>query len=471
MTPRRREVAGLALAATLGCAWAGPARADLLRQLLLNDTTPSWLPLIGGRAPSKYEDYAAGHYWYNGRAYGSYTAFAAAVGASFSRASAATYTSPAAAFASVGSNVLRFDCPTGVAQGLLLEGASVNSLRNNTMQGVAAGSPGTLPTDWVASSTFAGLSRQIVGSGTESGINYVDIRYFGTTSGSASGATLIGFDGTALVAAVSGQTWTGSAFITLVGGSLANVSLLSAVLELDNSGSFLAKTQTSITPAAGSLPAARTAVARILSNASTAFVMSQILATMSSGVAVDFTLRIGWPQLEQNPFASSPILTTGAAVTRAADALNNPWTIGSAFTKVVKVVTPPGFAASNMTAWELDDGSSSNRFILIYNGSTGHLNLVVASGGATQATIDLGAASANTPYTIAFAAQANSFRASVNGGAVISASSGSMPVGVTTERLGNNPGGGADWDGHFGKAIFFPTFANDNAIANLAANQ
>jgi hypothetical protein len=94
----------------------------------------------------------------------------------------------------------------------------------------------------------------------------------------------------------------------------------------------------------------------------------------------------------------------------------------------------------------------------------------VVSGGTTQATLDLGAAVASTNYTVAFAAQANSFRASVNGGAIVSAAAGSMPVGITTERYGASEAGN-QWFGHVLKSGSWSLFANDNTLASLTASQ
>jgi len=49
----------------------------------------------------------------------------------------------------------------------------------------------------------------------------------------------------------------------------------------------------------------------------------------TTGTAIDLTLRIGSPQLEQQAVASSPIPTTAAAVTRPADVLTLATTPGT----------------------------------------------------------------------------------------------------------------------------------------------
>src|SRR5262245_39960726 len=66
-------------------------------------------------------------------------------------------------------------------KGLLIEESRTNGIRNNAMQGAAAGTPGTLPTNWAYQVTH-GLATQVAGTGTELGVDYVDLRVFGTPS-------------------------------------------------------------------------------------------------------------------------------------------------------------------------------------------------------------------------------------------------------------------------------------------------
>jgi hypothetical protein len=65
-----------------------------------------------------------------------------------------------------------------------------NLLKNSTSLGAVAGTPGTLPKNWnlYAPDSGAGISTQVVGTGIEDGIDYIDFRVFGTpsTGGSAS---------------------------------------------------------------------------------------------------------------------------------------------------------------------------------------------------------------------------------------------------------------------------------------------
>jgi len=61
---------------------------------------------------------------------------------------------------------------------LLLEPQRTNSIRNSSMVGAVAGSPGTLPTNWTRQNS-SGLTQTVVGVGVENGLQYVDINLSG----------------------------------------------------------------------------------------------------------------------------------------------------------------------------------------------------------------------------------------------------------------------------------------------------
>jgi hypothetical protein len=116
---------------------------------------------------------------------------------------------------------------------------------------------------------------EIVGVGTENGINYVDVRFAGTTSSTATGG--IQTDGTTTTAALSGQVWASSAFLKLVGGSTTGITSFNvSIIERSAAGGFLAQTNTLVSPTSASLNTQRYATTRTLNNASTAFVQQRI---------------------------------------------------------------------------------------------------------------------------------------------------------------------------------------------------
>ena len=218
-----------------------------------------------------------------------------------------------------------YDPSTLAAKGLLLEGARTNSIRNNTMVGAVAGTPGTMPTNWSTFTGVTGLTRTIVGTGTENGISYIDIQISGTPG--SSGSYSIIFESATAMAALTGQFWNFSTYIKLAGGALTNVGTpgLSAQ-ENTSGGSFVAggTSVVSFTPTSSGLATQRYSGNRTLSGGGTvAAVQDYLTFGVTSGQAINVTLRIGLPQAEllssSTQTASSPIPTTGSALTRSAD--------------------------------------------------------------------------------------------------------------------------------------------------------
>jgi hypothetical protein len=205
-----------------------------------------------------------------------------------------------------GSNATYFDS-AGV-----LKYAPNNAIRNNTGVGAVAGTPGTLPTNWTAQNVGGVALTEVVGTGTEDGIAYVDVRYTGTTSSTASGGVLA--EQGLQIAALPGQTWVSSVFVRLIAGNLTNItSVANSIFERDSGGVLVAQTNATFTPTGAALSTQRFFATRTLSNASTVFVQSRITITPVSGAAIDITLRIGLPQLEIGDTAGPAIPTSGTA--------------------------------------------------------------------------------------------------------------------------------------------------------------
>lgn len=236
----------------------------------------------------------------------------------FTRSTIASYFDSTGARQSAAVNELRFNNheDTGDLNAPILEVARTNSIRNNTMVGAVAGTPGTRPTNWAAGSD-AGLVRTIVGTGTENGITYIEIRWLGTAT---STSIVFPFESTTQVAAVNGQTWTASFYQKLVGGSASNVTAFTCRIRFnDSGGSSLGITSTALTPTSANLRTQRNVEIETATDAATAYIQPQFQATVTNGAAIDFTIRIGLPQLELGAYVTTPILTSAAAVLRAAD--------------------------------------------------------------------------------------------------------------------------------------------------------
>lgn len=372
----------------------------------------------------------------------------------FTRASTATYFDSTGTLQSAAVDAPRLDYnpSTLAAQGLLIEESRTNSIRNNTMQGAVAGTPGTLPTNWVESALATGLTRQIIGTGTSNGITYIDVKISGTTSSTAGWAWQ--FEAATQIAALSGQSWSGSVYFAIVGGSTSNITdLLHRVTERSAAGGYLTESNQSLTAATATLQ--RFSLARTLNNASTAFVQSGVYFTAASGAAIDITLRIGLPQLELGAFATSVIPTTTTALTRSADVASvntlSPWynaTEGTLFAESSVNYTVP--AASFPLAASLNDNSSNNRI------EVGYLTTVVAGfevsvGGVSQAGLYPSTAAQVRRTAGAYAA--NDFAVSTNSSAPTTDTSGSIPS-VTRLALGTRTSGGTVI--HLRRVTYYP---------------
>lgn len=228
---------------------------------------------------------------------------------SVSRASTGYVADLAGVYTSVAADTLRRS-----NRGALIEPAATNRVRNNSMQGASAGTPGTLPTNWAVYFAPGGLSQSVVGTGATNGIEWVDIRVTGTST--SGGEMTFSPEGNAVLTFPASTALVGSMFVALSGGSQTGVT--GALLRgLSYSGStYLTESNAPI-----SLTSTLTRVSLpFTSSATSNSVLFALTLQGLSGATFDFTIRVGWPQVETGSVATLPIRTTGTAATRAADA-------------------------------------------------------------------------------------------------------------------------------------------------------
>jgi hypothetical protein len=385
----------------------------------------------------------------------------------FTRASTATYFDATGTLQSAAIDVPRFDYnpSTLAAQGFLIEEARTNSIRNNTMQGAVAGTPGTLPTNWGAFTALTGLTRQIVGTGTENGITYIEIRLSGTPS--AAGDYQIFTESLTQIAASSGQSWSSSFYYKLQAGSLTGVSAVQvSVVERDAAGAFLTGTFTNVATPSSTL--VRGDTSRTLSNASTQRVSGDIRIILT-GVAIDITLRIGLPQLELGAFATSVIPTTTTALTRSADVASvntlSPWFNSASGTLYVEATTPPGIAGFPNSIG-ISDGTSNNR-TLTYVFTNGFYS-GITTGGVSQGnapvfvTPTIGAA-----FKFAAAYNTNLLQSALNGTAGTPDTTINLPSGLNIMRIGAASLSSNFYNSHIQRITYYPRAFSQTELQTL----
>jgi hypothetical protein len=178
----------------------------------------------------------------------------------------------------------------------------------STIANVSVQSAGALPTNWLSTSALNnGVVIQVTNLGAESGINYLDLQYVGTSTAGAS--PQIAFESTSQIAALYGQTWTSSVFAYVSGGSTANLStFVQGFDENQSGGTFIASHNASFTPSSvGPLGSNRLTNSATVNASNAGAVKPYIQFHFNISVAVNITLRIGWPQLENNALINSTV--------------------------------------------------------------------------------------------------------------------------------------------------------------------
>ena len=328
-----------------------------------------------------------------------------------------------------------------VANGLLMEENRTNSLRNANALGAVpgiVGSGGALPTNW-AVATANGLTTEDVESATRNGFSYVRVRISGTPSGSV---YALRFDSTTQIAALSGESWSGSVWLAQAAGSQSNISAVQmAVEERDSSGTSLTASTSGYTVGSAFVRLMHT---RLLTQAGTARVTNTLrLATIAAAV-VDITLDIAAPQLEKGAFASSYIPTSGAAATRGYENCTMPvgeWFNSVEGTLLAEATAGAGIDTAASYSYRLLrlEYSTTDRHELIRGNADNTFRGATAKNNISQSSIVGGSWPALTRQRAAYAYRHNDMAISVAGGAVASdtTSPEGMPTGLNLLRIGS----------------------------------
>jgi hypothetical protein len=272
---------------------------------------------------------------------------------------------------------------------LLLEPQRTNSIRNSTMVGAVAGTPGTAPTNW--STAPSGLTQTIVGVGTENGLPYIDFRFAGTSSGVV---VTIQQEGVLTAAASLGQIWTSSIYCKIISAPNPPLSYNIRLREGTSGGSFVADGLLTFVPTS---ILQKFVYTRTNTGATTAFIQPSIVININNGATYDFTIRIAAPQMELGAYATTFIPTTTAAVTRLVDSFtrSNVFADGlitsTGGTWIIDLSSVLLLTRDNANGVFIGDSTNQNsgNQIIIRSSPTGRLNILVLVSGISSATYEV----------------------------------------------------------------------------------
>lgn len=256
-------------------------------------------------------------------------------GVTLTRASVGWHFDATGTLVSKAADLPRFEYDGNGIRGLWNEPAATDVVRNSSGIGAVPGTPGTPPTNWTIPAPGGGLNCNIVGTGTEAGIPYIDLQYVGNRATNI--AHLIDVETAPGPATVAGDIWGALAFAkiqSLTSGTVQTFRLSATPLNAGG-GSLTNIILGGFTPPiGGTLLAGQVPGAGTMSDALTASMRPRYQITVLSG-PTDLVVRVGLPSFFRSAFGSSggrrnsPIITTTAAVTRAVEVLTLPLANGT----------------------------------------------------------------------------------------------------------------------------------------------
>ena len=397
----------------------------------------------------------------------------------FTRGSTGTYFGSDGIMRTAGVNEPRFDHDpiTGQSLGLMVEESRTNLVRNNTAQGAVVGTPGTNPTNSYFFIAPSGITREITSIGTENGITYFDVRYYGV---SASSGELSWVPQTATNTPITGgQVVSASAYLKVVSGTFANITNLTVRILDYNSGSYLAESSTAVSASSLQSSTLTRYNHTRTTGASANGVVFSISFNKNSAGPVDITLRIGMPQIEVGSFPTSviPNSSISSTVTRSADLASmtgtnfSSWFNSSEGTLYANAKSntnsflPTGVAAINNSS-----SPTANRVDLRYYQSGNSYTFFNGVGGGGSSIFRTSGFSLTNPkFVVSYASQNVNF--CVNSSLTSSRASAFVPSPlVNTLRIGTFDAGTSYYlNGTISRLTYYPIQLTNQQLINLSS--
>jgi hypothetical protein len=228
-------------------------------------------------------------------------------------------------------------------------------------------------------------------------------------------------------------------------------------------------------PTSAALKTQRPSLSRTLNNALTTNVRFLIDFQTTNGAAIDITLRIGLPQLEQGAFATSVIPTTTTALTRNADVASmtgtnfSSWYNATEGTLFSESINLPGQSAVVFPRIaNINDGTTNNVITTVWRSDTSRLYGAVTVSGVNVAEVGVVGVTQTNANKIALGYATDNFASSVNGGAVNTDTSGAIP---SVNRLGiGRQASAADFiNGYIRRIAYYPVRLPNSTLQALTA--
>lgn len=196
-----------------------------------------------------------------------------------------------------------------------------------------------------------------------------------------------------------------------------------------------------------------------------------VFTPAADGLTLTISGSISSPQLEAGIAASSYVPTSATAMVRENDIATV--SLGAWFNVAEGTLVFEGSMASaqaNDRIVEIDNGASTTRLSILWNSVLGKPQFQVWEAGVLQAAI---APSGNSidpaiPFRVAMAYKANDFGVSLNGGSVVTDTSGALATGLSTMRLGRSVSG-AQGLMLAERMVYYPTRLSDAEVQALSA--
>ena len=353
-------------------------------------------------------------------------------------------------------------------RGWLFEKATTNQVRNSTMAGAVAGTPGTSPNNWQVSG-LQGTTQTISLPGAQDGIDTIRYRFAGTPT--ATGSLYIMIDNQTMPATAG--AWTCSAFLKLFAGTFANVGSPRLIMqEYTSTNTYVGST----TLGNLSLTSTWTRIKDTLTAVGTAgnYLRLFLQFNFTINQAVDFTIDIGIPQVEAGTFPTAPHRTTAGSGTRNTDdailvvpAGTFSMSGGSLYFEFEDLV---GNIATDRYLFWVETGSNDKIFVRM--NSTGRLEYVVINNNLIQAQLlSTNTLQAGQIYKFAIRWAANNFaiRVTPSLGSPANDVSGLVPTAGTLNFRFGSAFGGASSNAYVRRATIWNKLLSDSELAALVA--